>query len=170
MSKVQPYPVLEIVGTVPHPAFPELWNGYKHERINLEDFVSQDSDARYARVLLADALQRVAVPEARSLLERVKKHLAPGGRVHIMVPAIEWACRQLLMDNPHPAVPTFIWGTHETPKHCYHGGWTMRMLRGLCDVAGLSVVRAETVRNRRSIKGEADIVIGVHVLEAGLQD
>ena len=162
-------PVLEIVGLVPSPAYPKLWEAHKHETVQLEDYVvtkATEGQQRYQHILVTDALQRIPVQEAQRLLDRIRANLAPGGRLNLIVPAMEWACRQLLMDSPNPAVFTFIWGTHASPQACWHGGWTMRMLRGTLELAGYDVKRAVTNQVLKEFAGYKPFSASYHALEA----
>lgn len=161
-------PVLEIVGVSHNPDFKKLWPGHQHQSVLLEDFVSAwpGSAGGYAHILVQDALQRIAVPESKAFITLAKKHLMVGGRLHLIVPAAEWAARNLLMDNPHPAVLNVVYGSHETPKHCYHSMWTMRMLRGLMELAGLRVERASEGKATYKVSKERDIQVAQHHIEA----
>lgn len=161
-------PVLEISGVSHNTEFEKLWPGHKHETVSLDEFVGGwPGLARgYAHILVQDALQRVATTESKSFVALVKKHLMVGGRLHLIVPAAEWAARNLLMDNPHPAVLNVVYGSHETAKHCFHSMWTMRMLRGLMEIAGLRVERASEGRATYKISKERDIQVAQHHIEA----
>lgn len=68
-----------------------------------------------------------------------KEALKPGGQMHIHVPAMEWACRELLAERFDPALFFHVWGEGERQV-----GFMLSWLRVLLDGAGLWSVRART--------------------------
>jgi hypothetical protein len=52
--------------------------------------------------------------------------LNPGGSIHIVVPSLEWAAKQILSETPSPALQGHLFSDMTTPYHIHAGGFTMR--------------------------------------------
>jgi predicted SAM-dependent methyltransferase len=85
--------------------------------------------------------------------------LNPGGSIHIVVPSLEWAAKQILSETPSPALQGHLYSDMSTPYHIHVGGFTMRLLRTQLEKAGLAVGTATTAEYQIQAYGE------IHVAE-----
>jgi predicted SAM-dependent methyltransferase len=82
------------------------------------------------------------------MTEKVLRHwvdyIKDGGTLHVVVPSWEWAAREVLSENPSPALfgHCFAGNVNEWDVHLCM--FTMRNLRRLFEKVGLSVIIART--------------------------
>ena len=72
----------------------------------------------------------------------LREALRVGGEMWIVVPAMEWAARELLKDNPSPVVQPFIYGSQDNEYQYHKTGYTLVMLRSLFSKLGLITRKA----------------------------
>jgi len=70
--------------------------------------------------------------------------LNPGGSLHVVVPSLEWAAKQILSENPSKALLPHLYSDMTTPWNIHVSGFTMRFLRVKLEKAGLAVAMART--------------------------
>lgn len=70
--------------------------------------------------------------------------LKDGGEIHILVPSLEWAAREVLSERPSPAVYAQLYAGQVNQWDVHYTGFTMRKLRALFERAGISVHTAKT--------------------------
>lgn len=70
--------------------------------------------------------------------------LKEGGELHILVPSLEWAAREVLSENPSPAVYAQLYAGQVNQWDVHLTGFTMRKLRQLLQKNGISVNVART--------------------------
>jgi predicted SAM-dependent methyltransferase len=70
--------------------------------------------------------------------------LKEGGEIHILVPSLEWAAREVLSENPSPAVYAQLYAGQINQWDVHLTGFTMRKLRALLEKSGISVNVART--------------------------
>lgn len=116
-------------------------------------------DSKFDGILASHVLEHFPYFDILTVLDRWKKALVPGGKLHIIVPSWEWSARQVLSEEPSMALfgHTFAGLTNEWDVHkCM---FTMRRLRALFDRIELDVVAAKTGTYKLMINGteqEAD--------------
>lgn len=164
-----PLKVLEI-GPGPKPQAQLIWKD--------AEITTFDVDANYKPDILGDARNLVRDLEGRKfdvifashMLEHVPwwdcdrvlaewvECLNDGGSLHIIVPSLEWAAKQILSEKPSRAVIPHLYAGVTTGWDVHVNGFTMRRLRCVMEKAGLAVAQART--------GEYHIRAGVEILEA----
>ena len=113
-----------------------------------------DEKGKWDIVYLFFVLQRVAILAAAEKLENWVKLLKPGGEIHIIVPSLEWACRELLPPNePDPFALHQIFGLQRNDKEIFLSGFTMDRLRRLCFKLNLEVDQAKTFDYAQTVEG-----------------
>lgn len=70
--------------------------------------------------------------------------LKDGGELHLLVPSLEWAAREVLSENPSPAVYAQLYAGQVNQWDVHLTGFTMRKLRQLMDKMGLACHTART--------------------------
>lgn len=70
--------------------------------------------------------------------------LKEGGELHILVPSLEWAAREVLSERPSPAVYAQLYAGQVNEWDVHYTGFTMRKLRALMEQCGISVHTART--------------------------
>lgn len=70
--------------------------------------------------------------------------LKEGGELHILVPSLEWAAREVLSERPSPAVYAQLYAGQVNQWDVHLTGFTMRKLRALFEKLGISVHTART--------------------------
>lgn len=97
-------------------------------------------------VFASHVLEHFSYWHSVTVLKVWRKLLVPGGMVHILVPSLEWAARQILSENPSPAVYPHLFAGQMNQWDLHYTGYTMRKLRYDLHAAGFHVVRARTGR------------------------
>lgn len=77
-----------------------------------------------------------------------------GGSIHIVVPSLEWAARQILSEKPSKAVIPHMYAGVTNGYDVHLNGFTMRGLRVVLERAGLSIGQARTGEYTIMILGE----------------
>lgn len=70
--------------------------------------------------------------------------LKPGGEIHIVVPSLEWAAREILSEHTSRAMIPHLYAGVTTPWDVHLSGYTMRYLRALFDKVDIAVVAARS--------------------------
>lgn len=70
--------------------------------------------------------------------------LKVGGEIHVLVPSLEWAAREVLSEQPSPAVYAQLYAGQVNTWDVHLTGFTMRKLRQLFEKAGIDVYIART--------------------------
>ena len=101
-----------------------------------------EPDASFDRILLSHVLEHVEYKRATDALTEMARLLAPGGELHVFVPSLEWAARQILSEKMSPATIMHIYGLQSTPWQYHKAGFTLMALRGVVSASGLNVAVA----------------------------
>jgi predicted SAM-dependent methyltransferase len=72
------------------------------------------------------------------------KCLKDGGELHILVPSLEWAAREVLSERPSPAVYAQLYAGQVNQWDVHLTGFTMRKLRQLMEKLGIACNVART--------------------------
>jgi predicted SAM-dependent methyltransferase len=89
------------------------------------------------------ALNKVSFREAQRVLNSWVECLKKDGEFQLFVPSMEWAAEQILSENPSSATLMHLFGTQVDQSNFSVSGYTMRMLRNMCEKAGLSITHAK---------------------------
>lgn len=106
--------------------------------------MSPDLYEKFDGLLASHVLEHFSYWRTNDVLAGWIKCLKPGGEIHILVPSLEWAAREVLSESPSPAVyaQLFAGQVNEWDEHLT--GFTMRKLRQLFDSAGIATHTART--------------------------
>lgn len=95
-------------------------------------------------LLASHVLEHFPYRQTVSVLEGWVKCLKDGGELHILVPSLEWAAREVLSENPSPAVYAQLYAGQVTQWDVHYTGFTMRKLRQIMEMVGINVHTATT--------------------------
>ena len=105
----------------------------------------------------------VYAPQLLFFIERVKVQdvvtslvalLANEGELWVFTPSLDWIGRELQKDMASPATIPLIYGAQNNEHHYHRSGFTLAMLRVLCEEAGLYTRRCELSESTISIGRE----------------
>lgn len=94
--------------------------------------------------LASHVLEHFSYWKTEKVLQGWVNCLKDGGELHILVPSLEWAAREVLSERPSPAVYAQLYAGQVNQWDVHLTGFTMRKLRQLMDIAGISVHTAKT--------------------------
>lgn len=120
---------------------------YEDAKVDIWDFTSpipEEYFGKYDAVISNNTLQRVNYMNALATINAMKSCLREGGELHVIVPALEWACREVLSENPSPACMVVLYGGQGADGSVHTSGYTMRLLRAHFERSGLSATKATT--------------------------
>ena len=95
-------------------------------------------------LLASHVLEHFSYWKTDKILEGWLRCLKDGGEIHILVPSLEWACREILSEQPSPAVYGQLYAGQVNTWDVHLTGFTMRKLRALFEKAGVAVHTART--------------------------
>lgn len=101
-----------------------------------------EPDASFDRILASHVLEHVEYKRVNEALTELARLLAPGGELHVFVPSLEWAARQILSESPSPATIMHLYGLQSTPWQYHKAGFTLMALRQVVSSVGLNVAVA----------------------------
>lgn len=104
----------------------------------------EELHGKFDGILASHVFEHFSYWKEREVLQGWIDCLKPGGELHVVVPAAEWAAREILSENPSPAVVGHLYAGQTTPWDVHLNLFTMRKLRALFEFMGLSVTRART--------------------------
>ena len=121
---------------------------------------------KFDGILASHVLEHFPYFEVITVLERWVDALVPGGELHILVPSWEWTARQVLSEDPSPALFGHTFAGQITEWDLHRCMFTMRRLRGLFEKVGLNVIHAKTgvyylLINQTKQEAEQHYVVGV---------
>jgi|SRR3990170_1292234 len=106
------------------------------------DDVEFVDEGPFDAVLLASTLQTIGRNQVQIALKKLYEDLVDGGRIVVTVPALEWACRQIVSEEEIGlGAYISIYGTEDQP---FLAGFTMLWLRRCLEEVGFIVVEART--------------------------
>ncbi|NMC80189.1 MAG: methyltransferase domain-containing protein [Chloroflexi bacterium] len=109
---------------------------------------------QFDHLLASHVLEHIPWWSTVEALKEWAKVVKPGGSVHVVVPSLEWAAREILSENPSKAVIPHLYAGVTTAWDVHLAGFTMRRLRAVFEAAGLSVTRARSGPYHINILGE----------------
>jgi predicted SAM-dependent methyltransferase len=99
----------------------------------------EDLFGQFDGLLASHVLEHFHWHKTVYILAEWAKVLKEGGELHIVVPSLEWACRQILSEQPSPAALPHLFGGQTNEFDVHFTGFTMRKLRADFAKAGLKV-------------------------------
>jgi hypothetical protein len=109
---------------------------------------------QYDTILAYQQLQRVTNAAVMDTLKNWRNALKPGGELHIFVPSLEWACREILNEETSPMTFIHINGVQNNEENFWLSVFTMRRLRVDLPDAGFEVVTAKVGYYSMVIEGQ----------------
>lgn len=148
--------VLEIgANKKPQAQFVEHWKDAKILTLDIDraqnpDIVADAADmppelyGKLDGLLASHVLEHFSYWKTEEVLLGWVRCLKDGGELHILVPSLEWAAREVLSENPSPAVYAQLYAGQVNEWDVHYTGFTMRKLRQLMDKIGLNTNVART--------------------------
>lgn len=148
--------VLEIgANAKPQAQFIEAWAGAKVITLDVDEKQKPDilADAadmppelyeKLDGLLASHVLEHFSYWKTDAVLANWVKCLKEGGELHVLVPSLEWAAREVLSETPSPAVYAQLYAGQVNQWDVHLTGFTMRKLRQLFEKAGINVHTART--------------------------
>ena len=96
----------------------------------------EDLHNTFDAIYCSHVLEHIPRAEVINTLKNLVAPLKPGGELWVIVPAMEWAARELLKDTPSPVVVPFIYGGQSNEWQYHKCGFTLNLLRQLFVLAG----------------------------------
>ncbi len=95
-------------------------------------------------IFASHVLEHFSYWNTEKILRHWVDYIKDGGSLHVVVPSWEWEAREVLSENPSPALfgHSFAGNVNEWDKHLCM--FTMRNLRRLFEKVGLNVIIAKT--------------------------
>lgn len=95
-------------------------------------------------LVASHVLEHFSYWKTEKILEGWVRCLKDGGELHILVPSLEWAAREVLSENPSPAVYAQLYAGQMNQWDVHLTGFTMRKLRQLMERVGINCHTART--------------------------
>lgn len=132
-----------------------IWQGAKILTLDVDEKQKPDilADAanmpsnlklRFDGILASHVLEHFSYWKTEEILKGWIDCLKVGGELHILVPSLEWAAREVLSERPSPAVYAQLFAGQVNQWDVHLTGFTMRKLRHLMESVGLKVHTART--------------------------
>lgn len=99
---------------------------------------------KFDAVFASHVLEHFSYWKTEQVLAGWAKCLKDGGELHVVVPSLEWAAREVLSENPSPAVYAQLYAGQVNEWDVHYTGFTMRKLRQLMDRVGIDTNTART--------------------------
>ena len=139
----------------PQAGFIEGWGGAKVLTLDVDIKQNPDIRADAANMpeqlhgkldglLASHVLEHFSYWKTDKILEGWIKCLKDGGELHVLVPSLEWAAREVLSEHPSPAMYAQLFAGQVNEWDVHLTGFTMRKLRWLMEHVGIAVHTART--------------------------
>jgi predicted SAM-dependent methyltransferase len=99
---------------------------------------------KFDGLFASHVLEHFSYWDAENVLQGWADAVKVDGMVHVLVPSWEWAAREVLSDNPSPALHGHSFAGNVNEWDVHKNMFTMRKLRALFERVGLQVTRAKT--------------------------
>lgn len=131
----------------------DAWEDYKPDIVGQANNLPEVLGGRKFDVIFAShILEHIPYWDVDRVLSEWVSCINEGGSVHIVVPSLEWAARQILSEKPSRATIPHLYAGIVNPYDVHLGGFTLRLLRAKMEKAGLAIAR--------SVTGDYTILIG----------
>lgn len=139
----------------PQAQFIEQWKDAKVLTLDIDpeqnpDIVADAADMppelydKLDGLMASHVLEHFSYWDTEKVLSGWVRCLKEGGELHILVPSLEWAAREVLSENPSPAVYAQLYAGQVNQWDVHYTGFTMRKLRQLMDKVGINCNVART--------------------------
>lgn len=98
-----------------------------------------DLNLSFDIVIASHVLEHIDRKKVVGAVKNIRKALRYGGLAYLVVPALEWAAREILKDKPSDGLLAFLYGEPDIPFQAHVSGYTLMMLRHVAAMAGLHV-------------------------------
>lgn len=110
---------------------------------------------KYDHVLASHVLEHVPYFQTHETLVHWSMLVKPGGLLHIIVPSLEWAAKEVLSGHPSMAIFGHLYGGLTTQWDAHYNGFWMKRLRAEMEYAGLAVENAASMPYKiKAMNGE----------------
>lgn len=140
------------VGSGPDSIARKMWPGCDLKTLDIDPDTHPDvvgsmlsipePDDTYDAVLCSHTLEHIEYRDVSAALTEMRRVLKPGGELHVLVPSLEWAARQILSEHMSQITIPHIYGLQSSPWQYHKAGFTLTILRDLFTRAGLRVTVA----------------------------
>ena len=101
--------------------------------------IPDELQGQFDHVLASHVLEHFPWHQTVPVLKEWIKLLKRGGDLNIIVPSLEWAAREILSEQPSPAVIPHLYAGVVNQWDVHVSGFTMRHLRTVMEAVGLRV-------------------------------
>ncbi len=120
----------------------------------------------YDLVFCSHVLEHVPWSKVIQTVEHLRSALKKGGELWIIVPALEWAAHQIMLDEPSPTLNSFLYGAQTNPWQLHQSGFTLNLLRLVMAQTGLTIKQAyqtpfQIDMDGKKYEAKQNIVIGM---------
>lgn len=121
---------------------------------------------KFDAILASHVLEHFPYYNVVDVMQRWANALVVGGELHILVPSWEWSARQVLSENPSPALFGHTFAGQTTEWDLHRCMFTMRRLRAVFEKVGLHVITARTgeytlMINKQEQKADQHYAVGI---------
>lgn len=118
----------------------------------------------YDGIYFEHVIQQLPRKDVSPALTLLYECLKPGGKIIVMAPDLQWACREIA-NKPSPALAAYA-ALYGPDDERHQSGFTLNWLRKLCESTGFVTETAYAMGNMTEIDGETQksqsiIYIGV---------
>lgn len=92
---------------------------------------------RFQIVFVSHVLEHVERHRVLATVANLRTAVKDGGELWLLVPSLEWVAKELMKDQPSPAVLPAIYGSQAGEYQYHKSGFTLFMLRQIVEKAGL---------------------------------
>lgn len=119
---------------------PELNPDYVHD---ITKPLPLDLRDKFDIVYLSHVLEHLPYKQVLPTLKNLYQALKPGtGEMWVIVPALEWAAKEIAKDQPSPVLMGFLYGSQSNEWQYHKCGFTLNQLRLLMESTGMYTRRA----------------------------
>lgn len=104
----------------------------------------EELHGKFDAIVASHVLEHFSYWKEQDILKGWIRCLKPDGELHIIVPSAEWAAREVLSEQPSPALHGHMLAGQVNGWDVHLNIFTMRKLRSLFERVGLTVFRART--------------------------
>lgn len=96
-----------------------------------------DLHNKFDMVFLSHVLEHLPFRQVTPVLKNLMEALKPGtGEIWVIVPALEWAAKEIAKDKPSPVLIWFLYGSQDNDYQFHKCGFTLYQLRAMMEYAG----------------------------------
>jgi SAM-dependent methyltransferase len=104
---------------------------------DIRDPFPEEMRGKYDGVYCSHLLEHIPRTQVIPTVGNLASLLKNGGELWAIVPALEWAAKQIARDTPSPALVAFLYGSQDNDWMYHRCGFTLMMLRQVMEINGL---------------------------------